>query len=60
MTFHISIALANACISLFLKAQLEEAKKAAQIRPEIIRAETVTTTEAAMDHAEPFGNKPGN
>ena len=60
MTFHISIALANACISLFLKAQLEEAKKAAQIRPEIIRAETVTTTEAAMDHAEPFGNKSGN
>ena len=60
MTFHISIALASTCISLFLKAQLEEAKKAAQIRPEIIRAETVTTTEAAMDHAEPFGNKPGN
>ena len=37
----------------FLQAQLEEAKKAAQVRPEMIRAETVTTTEAVMDHAEP-------
>ena len=33
--------------------------KAAQVRPEIIRAETVITTEASMDQAEPSSNITG-
>ena len=41
------------------KARLDEAKKATQVRPEMIRAEAVTTTEAALDQAEPSGDTPG-
>jgi hypothetical protein len=44
---------------IIFKAQLDEAKKATQVRPEMIRAETVTTTEAALDQAEPSGDTPG-
>ena len=44
---------------IIFKAQLDETKKATQVRPEMIRAETVTTTEAALDQAEPSGDTPG-
>ncbi|XP_028396450.1 unconventional myosin-XVIIIa-like [Dendronephthya gigantea] len=43
-----------------LKGQLEEAKKALQVQPEIIRPETMTTTEAVMDEAEPTEIRTGS